>query len=213
MNDSTMNREQAKRSNLMKLEAMALFAGVKAYCSTDRWWYFREMRRVGRPVRIDQSISAYRASLQWNYLFLGIDCQVFLERKALLGSPQEDLWTLSFSSIEGKDHAATLHDHLKPLQQQGFYIPNGNENLERQMNFSLGLYGACLMHVDVRFPTERPPLPCLLQIMDIMEDDNSKESKPIEEILQKLDEKRASLLASDEDENPEIIMGDWQTWK
>jgi len=197
----------------MKLEAMALFAGVKAYCSTDRWWYFREMRRVGRPVRLDQSISAYQASLQWNYLFLGIDCQVFLERKALLGSPQEDLWTLSFSSIEGKDHAATLHDHLKPLQQQGFYITNGNENLERQMNFSLGLYGACLMHVDVRFPTERPPLPCLLQIMDIMEDDNSKESKPIEEILRKLDEKRASLLASDEDANPEIIMGDWQTWK
>ncbi len=208
-----MDREQAKQSNLMKLEAMALFAGVKAHASTDRWWYFSEMRRVGRPVRLDQSISPYRASLFWNYIFLGIDCQAYLEREALMGRPGEDLWTLSFSSIEGKVHAATLQDHLKPLQQHGFYIPNGNENLERQMNFSLGLYGACLMHVDVRFPTDRPPLPCLLQIMDLIEADNRNESKPIEEILKELDEKRASILAADEDENPDIIMGDWQTWK
>ena len=208
-----MNKEQAKQSNLMKLEAMALFAGVKAHVSTNRWWYFSEMRRVGRPVRLDQSISAYRASLSWNYLFLGIDCQVFLEREALMGRPGEDLWTLSFSSIEGKDHAATMHDHLKPLQEKGFYIPNGNENLERQMNFSLGLYGACLMHVDVRFPTNRPPLPCFIEIMDLIEEDNRKESKPLEEILHELDEKKSKSLAADEDDNPDIIMGDWQTWK
>lgn len=209
----TMNRDQAKQSNLMKLEAMALFAAVKAHASTRRWWYFSEMQRVGRPVRLEQSISPYRASLSWNYLFLGIDCQVFLEREALLGRPGEDLWVLSFSGIEGKDHAATLHDHLKPLQQQGFYIPNGNENLERQMNFSLGLYGACLMHVDVHFPADRPPLPCFLQVMDLIETSNRTGSAPIERILSQLDEKRASLLAADEDENPDIIMGDWQTWK
>ena len=208
-----MNKEQAKQSNLMKLEAMALFAGVRAHCTTDRWWYFSEMRRAGRPVRIDQTISAYRASLFWNYLFLGIDCQAYLEREALMGQTGEDLWTLSFSSIEGKDHAATLHDYLKPLQLKGYYIPNGNENLERQMNFSLDLYGACLMHVDVRFPTDRPPLPCFLEIMDLLEEANRSKSMPIEELIKELDEKRASLLAADEDENPDIIMGDWQTWK
>ena len=49
-----MNKEQVKQSNLMKLEAMALFAGVKAHTSTERWWYFSEMRRVGRPVRLDK---------------------------------------------------------------------------------------------------------------------------------------------------------------
>ena len=69
------------------------------------------------------------------------------------------------------------------------------------------------MHVDVRFPTDRPPLPCFLEIMDLLEDANRRKSRPIGEILHELDEKRASLLAADEDENPDIIMGDWQTWK
>lgn len=197
----------------MKLEAMALFAAVRAHASTDRWWYFRAMRRAGRPVRLDQSISPYRASLYWNYLFLGIDCQVYLEREALMGRIGDDLWTLSFSGIEGKDHAQTLHDHLLPLQQQGFYIPNGNENLERQMNFSLGLYGACLMHVDVRFPVDRPPLPCVMQVLDTIEGDNERLSPPIATLLDQLDMRRAASLASDDDDDPDIIMGDWQTWK
>lgn len=208
-----MDKDQAKQSSLMKLEAMALFAGVRAHTSTDRWWYFAEMRRVGRPVRLDQSLSPYRASLYWNYLFLGIDCQVYLEREALIGRPGEDMWKLSFSGIEGKVHALTLQDHLKPLQQEGFYIPNGNENLERQMNFSLGLYGACLMHVDVHFPTNQPPLPCVLRVLDLLEADNRSQSLPIEQLLQALDERRASLLAQDEEEDPDVMMGDWQTWK
>lgn len=206
-------KELAKRSNLMKLEAMALFAGVKANAASDRWWYFREMRRVGRPVRLDQSLSAYRASLFWNYLFLGIDCQVYLEREAHVGRQGEDLWILSFSSIEGKQHAQIIEEHLKPLQEKGFYIPNGNENLDRQMNFSLGLYGDCLMRVDVHFPSNRPPLPCLLEVLDLMEDYNMSQSESIEKILNDLDNKRASALAQDEEEDPDIIMGDWQTWK
>lgn len=208
-----MDKEQAKQSSLMKLEAMALFAAAKAQLSSNRWWYFAEMRRVGRPVRIDQSISPYRASLFWDYLFLGIDCQVYLEREAHASRPGEDLWKLSFSGIEGKVHALTLQDHLKPLQQEGFYIPNGNENLERQMNFSLGLYGACLMHVDIHFPSSRPPLPCFLRILDLLEQYNQESTISIEQMLQALDEKRASLLAQDEDEDPDIMMGDWQTWK
>lgn len=208
-----MDKEQAKQSSLMKLEAMALFAGAKAQLASDCWWYFAEMRRVGRPVRIEQSISPYRASLFWNYLFLGIDCQVYLEREAHASRPGEDLWKMSFSGIEGKVHALTIQDHLKPLQKEGFYIPNGNENLERQMNFSLGLYGACLMHVDVHFPSSEPPLPCFIKVMDLLERENKSSSTGIEQMLMELDEKRASLLAQDEDEDPDIIMGDWQTWK
>lgn len=206
-------KEQAKRSSLMKLEAMALFAAVRAQAATPRWWYFAEMRRVGRPVRLDQSISPYRASLYWNYLFLGIDCQVYLEREAHIGQLGEDRWILSFSSIEGKAHAQLLQERLKPLQDSGFYIPNGNENLDRQMNFSLGLYGACLMRVDVHFPIDRPPLPSLMQVMDLLENDNRNNSSTIEEILAQIDEQRASALAQDEDEDPDIMMGDWQTWK
>lgn len=206
-------KELAKRSSLMKLEAMALFAAVRAQAATSRWWYFSEMRRVGRPVRLDQSLSLYRASLYWNYLFLGIDCQVYLEREAHIGQIGEDRWILSFSGIEGKAHAQLLQERLKPLQQMGFYIPNGNENLDRQMNFSLGLYGACLMRVDVHFPLDRPPLPSFLQVMDLLENDNRNNSSTIEEILTRIDEQRASALAQDEDEDPDIIMGDWQTWK
>ena len=208
-----MDKDQAKRSNLMKLEAMALFAAVKAHAMSPRWWYFSEMQRIGRGVRLEQSISPYRASLHWDYLFLGIDCQVFLEREAHVGKPGEDRWNLSFSSIEGKAHAQVIEEHLKPLQERGFYIPNGNENLDRQMNFSLGLYGACLMRVDVHFPIDRPPLPSLLEVMDLAETVNRQKSAPIEQLLAVLDAKRASLLSQDEEEDPDIIMGDWQTWK
>lgn len=208
-----MDKEQAKQSSIMKMEAMALFAAVRAHANSGRWWYFTEMDRIGRPVRISQSISPYRASLYWDYLFQGIDCQVYLEREAHKGKPGEDLWKVSFSSIEGKVHALTIQDHLKPLQNEGFYIPNGNENLERQMNFSLGLYGACLMHVDVHFPTTELPLPSLLKVMDLMEAANRSSELSIEQMIEMLDQKRMLLNAQNEDEDPDIMMGDWQTWK
>lgn len=207
-----MDKDFAKQSSLMKFEAMALFAGVKAMAATDRWWYFAEMRRVGRQVRIDQSISAYHASLYWNYVFRGIDCQLYLERDAHQERIGENVWKLSFSAIEGKVHALTLHDFLKPLQQEGFYIPNGNENLERQMNFSLGLYGACLMHVDVIFPHNKPPQQCVNRVLDMLEAGN-RDYLPIEQVLAEMDQKRADALAGDENDNPDIMMGDWQTWK
>lgn len=201
-----------KRTALMKMEAMTLFANLRAQAMTDRWWYFREMKAMGRPVRLDQSISPYRASLHWDYIFRGIECQVFLEREAHVGQLGEDLWTMSFSSIEGKVNALTLQEFLKPLQSEGYYIPNGNENLERQMNFSLGLYGACLMHVDVKFPIEQPPVPCALHILDVLEKANA-EGEPLAGILIRLAEEKQKNQSSDDDEDPDIIMGDWQTWK
>lgn len=208
-----MEKELAKQSSLMKMEAMALFAAIKAQARTERWWYFAEMSRLGRAVSLEQSISPYRASLHFDYIFHGIDCQIYLEREAHVGQLGEDMWTLSFSGIEGKVHALTIHDQLKPLQARGFYIPNGNENLERQMNFSLGLYGACLMHVDVRFPASRPPLPCALEVLDLIDTTNKQSTPSLEEVLHNLDERRAAALLADADDDPDVIMGDWQTWK
>lgn len=197
----------------MKMEAMALFAALKAQAKISRWWYFNEFQRLGRSLRFEQSISAYRASLMWDYVFCGIDCQVYLEREAHVGRIGDDMWTLSFSGIEGKVKALKLQDELKLLQNDGFYIPNGNENLERQMNFSLGLYGACLMHVDVRFPVDRPPLPCALQVLDLVDAQNKKGTPSLEEVLIQIDQQRALNQSQSEDEDPDIMMGDWQTWK
>lgn len=203
----------SKQTNLMKLEAMALFASVRAQANTDRWWYFSQRRALQKPVRIDQSISAFRASLFFDYIFCGIECQVFLEREAHVGKFGENMWSISISGIEGKVNALTLHDHLKPLQNEGYYIPNGNENLERQMNFSLGLYGACLMHVDVKFPTHKQPIECALHVLDTLESANAQLSAPLEETLAAIELKHSLQQLSDEDDNPDIIMGDWQTWK
>lgn len=202
-----------KRTTLMKMEAMSLFANIRAQANTERWWYFRELKTLGKPVRIEQSISAYRASLYWDYIYKGIECQVFLEREAHVGKLGENLWTLSFSGIEGKVKALTLQEALKPLQVEGYYIPNGNENLERQMNFSLGLYGACLMHVDVKFPIDQPPLTCALHVLDIIDQANAEDSEPMSMIINRLDKEKANHLTSDDDEESDIMMGDWQTWK
>jgi len=207
-----MNIEKDKQTNLMKLEAMALFAGIRAQAATPRWWYFRQRRELCQPVRIDQRISPYRASLFFDYLFCGIECQVYIEREAHVGRLGEDVWFVSISGIEGKANALIVHDHLKELQQEGFYLPNGNENLERQMNFSLGLYGACLMHVDVHFPATQPPLPCFLRVFDLLETKNERLSPPLAEVIAELNERHAQHQ-NDEEEDPDIIMGDWQTWK
>ena len=207
------DKDQAKRTAIMKMEAMTLFSTLRAQTSTDRWWYFREMRAINRNVRLDQSISPYRASLHWDYIFRGIECQVFLEREAHVGEIGEDLWTMSFSSIEGKVNALTLQECLKPLQNEGYYIPNGNENLERQMNFSLGLYGACLMHVDVKFPINQPAVMCAQHVLDVIEKANEDYEQSLTDIIKRIDKERASNSSSEEEENDDIMMGDWQTWK
>ncbi|MDO4497200.1 MAG: hypothetical protein Q4B58_05165 [Bacteroidales bacterium] len=189
----------------MKLEAMALFAGIKAQANTARWWYFEERRRLGQPVRIDQSVSPYRASLFFDYIFSGIVCQVFIEREAHVGKLGENHWKVSVSGIEGKAHALLIENTLKPLQAEGYYLPNGNENLERQMNFSLGLYGACLMHIDVHCPMASQPLMSVLHVLDLLEQTNQRLSPPLQQVL--------DAQADDDEDNPDIIMGDWQTWK
>ena len=197
----------------MKMEATALFAAIKAQAKSSRWWYFAEMQRLGRAVVFEQSISSYRASLHWDYLFDDIDMQIYLEREAHIGKIGENRWTLSCSGIEGKIKALKLQEHLKLLQQEGFYIPNGNENLERQMNFSLGLYGACLMHVDIVFPVHQPPLPCVFKVLDLLDQENKKSTPSLEEALNELSARQAAAQATDSDDDQDIMMGDWQTWK
>lgn len=195
-----MDKALAIRSNLMKFEATALFAGVRAEIESDRWPFFSEAREQGYAYNVGQSISPYRASINFTYVFHNITTVVYLEREAHVGNIGENMWTLSFASIEGKAQAITIADNLQELKEKGYYIPNGNENLERQMNFSLGLYGACLMHVDVKFPIDRPALQCFCEVMDCIEARNAR-----------LD--MSAINDDDDDTDDLVIMGDWQTWK
>ena len=194
-----MDKEQAIRSKLMKLEATALFAGVSAEIESEHWAYFRDARKQGFAYNMRQNISPYRASLNFTYVFHNISMIVYLEREANVGKIGEDMWMLSFSGIAGKAQSIMVADALQGLKDKGYYIPNGNENLERQMNFSLGLYGDCIMHVDVRFPIDRQALQCFVEVMDCIESHNTR-----------LD---PQSLNDDDEDDQLVIMGDWQTWK
>lgn len=205
------NDEIAKRSNLLKFEAQMLFTQVKAQFSTDRWVFFAEARRQAFPCRVEQSISPYRATLHFSYVFQDIPFDAYLEREALVGRMGEHQWTLSFPGIEGKTHAQLLRDSLSPLRSQGFDIPNGEEYLDRQMNFSLGLYGDCLMRVDVKFPTGRPAFASFCAMMDQIEALNTRHPLHLAEVSQLLARRQAELAAMEDDDT--LIMGDWQTWK
>lgn len=203
--------EIAKRSNLLKFEAQMLFTQVKAQISTDRWVFFAEARRQAFPCRVEQSISNYRATLHFSYVFRDIPFDAYLEREALVGHMGENQWTLSFPGIEGKSHAQLLRDSLSPLRAQGFDIPNGEEYLDRQMNFSLGLYGDCLMRVDVKFPTNRPAFASFCSVMDHLEQINAQQALHLQEVREAISRRQAKLADLDDEEM--LIMGDWQTWK
>lgn len=205
-------KEMARRSNLLKFEATMLFTQIKAQIASERWHFFRLARREHYAVRIEQQMSPYRASLQFTYVFAGISITAFLEREAHVGNVGDDLWILSLSGIEGKAQAAELVRHLQPLRASGFGIPNGDDNLERQMNFSLGLYGECLMHVDVHFPLSRPPFECCCQVIDHLEQLNASLMPSLHDVIEA--ERKAEEAESDDDLTDEyIIYGDWQTWK
>jgi len=201
------NKTLAIRSNLMKFEATALFAGVRSEIESDRWFFFREARRNEFSLNVGQSISPYRASINFTYVYRSISTVVYLEREAHVGKIGENLWTLSFASIEGKTQASIIADAFQELKGKGYYIPNGNENLERQMNFSLGLYGSCIMHVDVKFPTERPALQCFCEVMDCIDKHNAEGTIDFGLI------KNLQQEESQDSDDDYIMFGDWQTWK
>lgn len=214
-------KEQQKRSNLLKLEAMGLFTRLKAEMGSDRWPFFCEAQRQGYPLGLGQSISPYRASLHFSYVFRGalldakthlpkggetaVVTEVYLEREAHVGEFGQNLWTVSFSGIESKVHALMLVDQLQPLAARGFDIPYGNEKLERQITFSLGLVGSSLMHVDVHFPIDSEPFAAFLELMDHLEASNT---------LSPTDLRLAATPPDDPDDLDDLlIIGDWQTWK
>ncbi len=197
--------EMRKRANLLKLEANILFTQIKNQLETSRWFFFGEARRQGFSIQLSQSISPYRASLHFRFVHCGVLFDAYLEREAHVGAIGDDLWTLSFPGIEGKSQALLLREHLASLREQGFDIPNGEEYLDRQMNFSLGLYAACLMRVDVRFPIRQPAYPSFCQILDHLETAETRIACNYHQLEQ--------LSQSDDDDAPDILFGDWQTWK
>lgn len=199
------DKELARRSNLLKFEATLLFTQIKNQLESSRWFFFAEARRQAFPLQFTHSISPYRASMHFRYVHSGLLYDAYLEREAHVGQIGEDLWTLSFPGIEGKTQASLLREHLAALRSEGFDIPNGEEYLDRQMNFSLGLYAACLMRVDVRFPIHQPAFPCFCQILDHLEQFESRTSCDYHAL------ERSSQ--TDDDETPDILFGDWQTWK
>lgn len=204
-----MDKALQIRSNIMKFEATALFANVKSAIDAERWYYFREARRQGFSYQLGQSISPYRADIHFLYVFRDVITELYLEREAHVGNIGEDMWQMTFASIEGKAQASLLTDNLLALKEKGYYIPNGNENLERQMNFSLGLYGECLMQIVVRFPTDKAPFQCFCEVMDHIDGINSQTPIDFKSIMEK--QNASNNHASDDDDI--IMFGDWQTWK
>lgn len=198
-------KESAKRSNLLKFEATMLFTQIKNQLETSRWFFFVEARRQAFSIALSQSISPYRATLRFRWVHCGILYDAYLEREAHIGQPGEDLWTLSFPSIEGKTQAALLRDHLLPLRDEGYDIPNGEEYLNRQMNFSLGLYASCLMTVEVRFPIHQPAFPAFCRIMDHLETYDDHSIIPYNQL--------ETSPQESESDAPDMLLGDWQTWK
>jgi len=197
--------ESLKRSNLLKLEATILFTQIRNQLESSRWFFFDEARRQGFPIQLTQSISPYRASLHFRLVHAGILYDAYLEREAHVGQMSEDLWTLSFPGIEGKTQALLLREHLSSLREWGFDIPNGEEYLDRQMNFSLGLYASCLMRVDVKFPIKQPPFACFCQVMDLLNQLDTSQTCDFHRLEQS--------AQTDEEDAPDILFGDWQTWK
>lgn len=198
-------KELAKRSNLMKMEAMILFTQIKNQLESPRWFFFDEARRQGFSLQLSQSISPYRASLHFRYVHCGNLYDAYLEREAHIGQLGDDMWKLSFPGIEGKTQAQILRDHLSPLRDEGFDIPNGDEYLDRQMNFSLGLFASCLMRVDVSFPISTAPFPAFCRTLDLLNGYESKDYICLADLTRPMQD--------EDDEMPDLMLGDWQTWK
>ncbi|MBQ0056556.1 MAG: hypothetical protein KBT20_02765 [Bacteroidales bacterium] len=196
-----------KYSNLLKFEATMLFTQVKHRLSnTTAWPYFEASRRDCYSLQLTQSISPYRASLHFRYVHSQVIFDVYLEREAYVGEIGQNMWSLSFPGIEGKAHALMLRNILQPLISQGYDVPNGEDYLDRQMQFSLGLYAACLNRVDIHFPTMQSPFECFCQVFDLLEASNL----PLSDIC------LPPVVSSDDDDDysdTDMMLGDWQTWK
>lgn len=206
-------KESLKRSNLLKFEATMLFTQIKNQLESSRWFFFDEAHRQGFGLQLSQSISPYRASLHFRYVLCGVLFDAYLEREAHVGLLGENRWTLSFPGIEGKTHATLLRDRLHILRSEGYDVPNGDEYLDRQMNFSLGLFAACLMRVDVHFPLSSRPFDCFCHVMDVLDLANRQHSASTAVSVPFSTLEINSASTTDDDLSEDLMTGDWQTWK
>lgn len=175
-----MTHTQQIQSKLLRMEATALFARVE--------------ERLGQTCV--HSISDYRAYVYLPMTLSGIPIELYIEREAHVGSVGENRWLYHFE-VEGHQHKTDLIALLEPLRRMGYELTSGSENLDRQMRFSMGLYGACQMRLTIRPEVASEPIRMVLQMLDFLlplKTENSVQESP-------------------EDDFPEVIFGDWQTWK
>jgi len=197
-------KERQIQSKLLRMEAQAVFSCMEESIRGDRWWFFREARRVGYPYRVDKSMSDYRSWMRMDYWICGIPVDIYLEREIHQERVGKNQWTCSIY-VEGKGRETELQNHLQPLKELGYEVGSGNENLERQMNFSLGLYGACQMHVIIYPRADSSAIGSMMTLFDFLDEKNRNVGMPLRS--------REQDDANEYDFDDNVIFGDWQTWK
>lgn len=174
-----MTHAQQIQSKLLRMEATALFARIE--------------ERMGQTCV--HSISDYRAYVYLPMTLSGIPVELYLEREAHIGSVGENRWNYHFE-VEGRQHKTDLLAVLDGLRSRGYELTSGSENLDRQMRFSMGLYGACQMSLTVRPDIHSEAIGAALGLLDFL-----------------LPLRTETTVTNEEDDFPDLIFGDWQTWK
>lgn len=174
-----MTHNEQIQSKLLRMEATALFAQIE--------------QAIGPCTH---SISDYRAYLYAPRQIEGVPVDMYIEREAHIGKVGENWWVMNLE-IEGKERETELLRRLEPLRQEGYYVGVGSENLDRQMRFSLGLYGAAQMRLYISPALTMPAFASMLRLVALTEPPSSQEQE------------------SDDDYafDDGLILGDWQTWK
>lgn len=174
-----MTHEEQIQSKLLRMEATALFAQVE--------------QTIGPCTH---SISDYRAYLYAPRQIGGIVVDMYIEREAHIGRVGENWWVMNLE-IEGKERETELLRLLEPLRAEGYDVGSGSENLDRQMRFSLGLYGAAQMRLYISPGLTMPVFASMLRLIAMTEPCATQDS-------------------SEEDDyafDDGVLFGDWQTWK
>lgn len=174
-----MTHAEQIQSKLLRMEATALFAQIE--------------QQIGPCTH---SISDYRAYLYAPRLIADIPVDMYIEREAHIGQVGENWWVMNLE-IEGKERETELLRWLEPLRQEGFYVGTGSENLDRQMRFSLGLYGAAQMRLYVSPDLHMPVFQSVLRLISLTQAPSGTPSAPDD----------------DYGFDDGVVFGDWQTWK
>lgn len=174
-----MTHDEQIQSKLLRMEATALFAQIE--------------QAIGPCTH---SISDYRAYLYAPRQIGDIAVDMYIEREAHIGKIGENWWVMNLE-IEGKERETALLHLLEPLRAEGYDVGAGSENLDRQMRFSLGLYGAAQMRLYISPSLTMPVFSSILRLVSMTEPPVGTEAEQDEE------------YAFDDG----VLFGDWQTWK